>query len=123
VKIWLDDVRDPPDDSWTHLRTGRALAGMLLVHEGDVEIVSFDHDLADFQPDPMTNKMVEFTGYTWLKQIESMVASGALRKLPKLVVHSANPVGRKNMEAAIRSAYKLAGMEPDNDCQQGCCAC
>jgi hypothetical protein len=101
MKIWLDDVRDAPDDSWICLRTGRALAGMLLIHQEEIEEISFDHDLGDWDGD------VELTGYVWLCQIEAMVENGTLTKIPKLSIHSANPAVYTKMAQAIQSIERM----------------
>lgn len=106
MKIWLDDKRDAPDDDWIVLRRGNALAGMLLVHDGEVEEVSFDHDLAHFEMDEH-GKEIELTGYTWLCQVEYMVAHGELKHIPKLSIHSANPSVYKKMQGAIDSIDRM----------------
>ena len=92
MKLWMDDIRTPPegfqlwakdyDDAITLLRTKR------------VTFVSFDHDLGEGK-----------TGYDVAKWIEQQAA---LRFLPKLewTVHSANPVGRDNIIAAMKSAER-----------------
>lgn len=103
MKIFLDDERAAPDDSWVVLRNGSALAGMLLVHGNEIEEVSFDHDLADFGG--IDGR--ELTGYTWLCQIEAMVANGELKYVPKLSVHSANPSIYKKMQQTIESIERM----------------
>lgn len=101
MKIWLDDIRPAPSDEWIVLRRGNALCGMLMAHDGKVEMVSFDHDLAHFEGDK------ELTGYVWLCQIEAAVADGLIRHPPKMEVHSANPAVRKKMEQAITNIERL----------------
>lgn len=45
IKIWLDDVRDPPDESWIVARTeGEAISLIRRFCAHDVTI-SLDHDL------------------------------------------------------------------------------
>ncbi len=93
TKIWLDDIRLPPE-GWTWVKT--STEAMLALSTGNVEEISLDHDLGDEEDD--TN-----TGYTVAKFIEK---EAYLKRLPKLKwkIHSANPVGRKNMEAALKNA-------------------
>ena len=45
MKIYLDDVRDPPDDSWTVVRSYHAFRNLLMTTREDITEISFDHDL------------------------------------------------------------------------------
>lgn len=87
IKIFLDDLRDPPDDSWTVCRT--AEEAILKLSEENVEEISLDHDLG-----------AELTGYDVAKYIEQQVVMNRM-PCPRWSVHSANPVGRQNIAAAM----------------------
>lgn len=96
VKLWLDDVRPAPD-GWEHVFT--APEAVALFASGMVEEASLDHDLGPSDAG---------TGYDVLVWIEKAMGSHAwYGPLPKIHVHSANPVGRKNMHAAIESIGRL----------------
>lgn len=98
MKIWLDDLREAPDSSWMNVKNDVALA-FHFIKNGVVEEISLDHDLGEGR----------LTGYDLLKLIESKFAQEPnYCKLPVFTIHSANPVGRRNMERAITSIYKLA---------------
>jgi len=45
VNLYLDDVRNPPDDSWTLVRT--AEEARTIIASGVVECASLDHDLGE----------------------------------------------------------------------------
>jgi carbon-monoxide dehydrogenase large subunit len=45
VSLWLDDVRDPPDDRWTVVRTAEEAKAILA--SGPVEVASLDHDMGE----------------------------------------------------------------------------
>lgn len=45
MKIWLDDVRTPPDNTWTWCKTAYEAIGKLISNSDKIEHVSFDHDL------------------------------------------------------------------------------
>lgn len=46
MKLWVDDLRTPPDDTWTWAKTvAHAIA--LLVSTPDIEVMSLDHDLGE----------------------------------------------------------------------------
>lgn len=94
MKIWLDDVRPkPPDfDIWVKDAT-RAIQ---LLTVGGVTEISLDHDLGD---------ETALTGYDVAKHIEDGAYHGRIAPLT-IAVHSANPVGRKNIEACIRNCKK-----------------
>jgi hypothetical protein len=99
VKVWLDDVREAPV-GWTWYKTAESLLADLQTIWPDLQIISLDHDLGDGRA----------TGYDVAKRIEEIIVTedpayilcGSRRPLHfDIVVHSANPVGRKNMAAAI----------------------
>ena len=93
MKIFLDDEREAPD-GWYLVRD--ANEALMLILSGNVEIISLDHDLGN---DP-------YTGYWLLNRIEERIAAGETIET-KFVVHSANPVGRQNMQRAIVSIERL----------------
>jgi hypothetical protein len=107
VKIWLDD--DPRrdswvDDTWTIVR--RAYPCILLLANAGwnddplVEELSLDHDLGDERDNG--------SGYEIAKWIERQAFEGNWKAVPKrITIHSGNPVGRKNMQAAIDSIERM----------------
>ena len=101
MKIWLDDIRDPPDNSWEHFKTGEDLTNEIVeqINSQDeaIEEISFDHDLGE-------NCL---TGYGVACFIESIINAGMWKRPIKWTVHSANPVGRKNIEAAMKNCDKF----------------
>lgn len=97
MRVYLDDLREAPA-GWT--RTYSAPETISLLEQGGVCELSLDHDLGD---DPSVG-----TGYDVLVWIEARVADGDFHE-PEIVVHSANPVARQRMEAAIRSIKRISG--------------
>lgn len=107
MKIWLDDIRRPPDQSWTWCDNGHDFDDWLKSEWRDsIKEISFDHDIATF--DAYGN---EITGYTCLCWIEKLQFNDTKFKLPKMYVHSANPVGRAKM---IRLIERLENREQLN---------
>lgn len=93
LKLFIDDMRPMPTEFNVLARTFdqavMALASM------EVSTISFDHDLGD-----------TVTGY----DIACLIEKGARERIlmpMKWSIHSANPVGRKNIKAAMESAEKL----------------
>jgi hypothetical protein len=98
--LWLDDVREAPT-GWVHVRTPEEAINLL--RTGEVEAISLDHDLGLATPE------AERTGYDVLAWLEKEVATGTWQcEVPKIQVHSANPVGRRRMEQAIASIQRLS---------------
>ncbi len=92
MKLYLDDVRDIPE-GWVGCRT--ALDAMATIAVGDITHISFDHDLGE-----------GLTGYDVAIFIEKLVHDGVM-PLPIWAVHSSNPVGRKRIEQAMKSAERF----------------
>jgi hypothetical protein len=90
VKIWLDDVRPAPE-GWKHVYT--APEAIAWFATGEVTDASLDHDLGPSDAG---------TGYDVLVWVERAMAEKAwYGPLPRIHVHSANPVGRHRMLAAV----------------------
>lgn len=96
VKLFIDDLRQPPDDSWTVTRSYRETIDYILVH-GLPSTVSFDHDLG-----------LEETGYDIAKWIVEKVLDKEVDMPDDFAynVHSANPVGKKNIESLLDNFAK-----------------
>lgn len=90
MKVWVDDVRPMPPDFDIWLRN--ADAAIRTLRTGGVTHMSLDHDLGE-----------EKTGYDIAKFIEEAAYKKLLAPMT-VVVHSANPVGRKNIMAALKRA-------------------
>lgn len=107
MKIFLDD--DPERDGWvddTWIKMRRADPVILLLANTGwndtplVEELSLDHDLGDEEENG--------TGYKVAAWIERQAHEGNWKAVPaKITIHSANPVGRKNMQAAIDSIERM----------------
>lgn len=94
VKLWFDDVRPPPDETWTwaknNLDAFHEVAEMRLRNE-TFQALSLDHDLGDHHDNHETNTrfFVQTALITWGNWPE------------KVYVHSMNPVGREWLEGTI----------------------
>jgi hypothetical protein len=94
-RIWLDDERPMPERFNTHVRTSRD--AVALIERGGVEAISLDHDLGD----PSNG-----TGYDVAKFIEEGAFTGRVNRM-EVTVHSANPVGSRNIAACINKANEF----------------
>lgn len=114
-KLFLDDVRNPPDSTWDVVRSYDAFVDYI-EKNGVPDMISFDHDLADehyatvsWQCEPLVDVIdyttfKEKTGYECAKWL---IARGTLPK--EYTVHSLNPVGAQNIRFIMNAAYKNLG--------------
>lgn len=107
MRIYLDDLRETPDylavdrynderRTYTH-RAYTAQEAIALLESGQVEFISFDHDLGAPEAG---------TGYDVARWIEYRVATDPDFPMPDWAIHSANPVGVGNIDAAMKSAQR-----------------
>lgn len=93
MKIWVDDVRTPPDDTWSPRYTSAGTIGWLKICKRmgwTIDVMSLDHDLGD---DDTTRPIV-----LWMCENDFW---------PREVrVHSANPVGVEWLTGMIER-YKM----------------
>ena len=99
MKVWLDDVRPTPDESWTWAKTPRE--AIALLESAEVELISVDFDLG-------FDGETELSGYTVLLWIEEDVALRAFDP-PEMRVHSANPPGHERLLRGIDATIRRTG--------------
>jgi len=92
MKLWLDDVRKPPR-GWKWAKTYEQAVAIL--ETGEVEAISFDHDLGEGK-----------TGYDVAVWVEERAVAGQIERL-WWKVHSQNPIGKLRIQAAMKSAERF----------------
>ena len=92
MRLWIDDIRLPPDSSWTWAKTSQEALALL---NSDCTEISFDHDLGG-----------DDTSMPVARRVEELAFSGE-QAPPIWHIHSANPVGRQNLKAALESADRF----------------
>jgi hypothetical protein len=134
-KLFLDDIRIPKDaiglvpphlnqfywkDDWNIVRSYSEFCDYVQKF-GLPDFVSFDHDLADDHYNDLFSdenwkkndsdivlkydEYKEKTGYECAKWLVDWCLENE-KKLPDFIVHSANPVGKKNIESYLTNAKK-----------------
>lgn len=91
MKLWIDDVREPPKGYVWCKSVGQAkqvIRANELRHE-PIGLLDMDHDAGDYA----------FDGGDFIKILDWMEFTN--RNYP-IRIHSMNPVGRENMRAIIR---------------------
>lgn len=83
MRIWLDDERPPPDETWTWARNAEDFREWFADYSATITEISFDHDIASF--DYFGN---EVTGYDMLCMIEKRAMTDSTYVIPKIRIHT-----------------------------------
>ena len=94
MKLYVDDIRIAPED-W--VQAWNAAQAIRMLSTGEVTDLSLDHDLG---------VSALATGYDIMLWIEYQVHTEDEFELPNIKFHTANPAGRSNMEAALKSIQR-----------------
>jgi hypothetical protein len=140
VKIFLDDIRTPNDKDWLVVRSFYEFVDLInKVGLNNIELISLDHDLGDTAMNEYYNNVSpnykldyenieEKTGYDaakWLVNLfyslnEDRINMSRSEKkrdknfyFPKVVVHSANPIGSANIMGYINNFLMNEGKSQD----------
>lgn len=92
-KLFIDDERSPPDETWVVTRSSYDALDYIETN-GMPNFISFDHDLGG-----------EDTTMVFLKKLVEYVWNGT-DSPPDYKVHSANPVGSQNIISFMESWKK-----------------
>ena len=95
MKLWLDDLRPAPTGYETAKSVNEAIRLILEAENKHVviEILELDHDLGDYSKD----------GGDAIKLLDWLAERGTFYPIR---VHTANPIGRANMERIIKRFWK-----------------
>ena len=140
VKIYLDDIRTHNDKDWLVVRSFYEFVDLInKVGLNNIELISLDHDLGDTAMNEYYNNVSpnykldyenieEKTGYDaakWLVNLfyslnEDRINMSRSEKkrdknfyFPKVVVHSANPIGSANIMGYINNFLMNEGKSQD----------
>ena len=117
-KLFLDDIRIPKDaiglvpsnmnqfywsNDWVIVRSHDEFISWIEIN-GVPDFISFDHDLADEHYKDLEGTH-EKTGYESAKWLVNHCLDKNI-KIPDYQVHSANPVGKQNIESYLENSKK-----------------
>jgi hypothetical protein len=115
IGVFLDDERVPSDVTWgvypqgivwRIVRNYAEFVTAVTELGKDEFVISFDHDLQDFDADG-----AEKTGYTCMKMLVDLcIDTGA--EIPVCFFHSKNGIGGDNMAGYYHNAVKHFGLRP-----------
>ncbi len=98
MNIYLDDIRTPKQGTWEIVRTPDEFR-QLIQNTEVIHSISFDHDLGECE-----------SGYDLMKWLVDQHLDGH-KDLSEVdvYVHSANPIGAKNMRMLWHNFQKMIG--------------
>ena len=108
-KLFLDDIRQPPDDSWIVVRSYQEAVDYV-INTGFPHTISFDHDLSTehYANDYSTEKTgKDFAN--WI--IEHDLDHNTMPNNFQFFVHSANPAGAANIRGILTNYMKFKNKE------------
>lgn len=95
MKLYVDDVRTPDDETWVIARN--YWDAIHILENCDVSILSLDHDLGDGP-----------TGYDIIRWLDEGLHMHGIFPPKTIFCHSANPVGKGNILAGISALQYYA---------------
>jgi hypothetical protein len=95
LRLYVDDLRMPKGGGWTVVRDYNEARHILILWWDTIEEISLDHDLG-----------TGLTGYDLACWIEGQIEIHGYKPIPKMYCHSANSVGRKNIEVVFNKYNK-----------------
>lgn len=122
MKLFVDDIRNAPDESWTVARTVNA--AISAIDTFDFDVISLDHDISHqvsvgllSRPYPCEETFTAVAYFIKAKYFLALMEKEMLKngihtspksKLPKIIIHTSNPAG----------AVKMTGILKDFDVEQ-----
>lgn len=118
IKLYLDDLRTPTDESWMVVRNYKQFVSIINLYGlENFSIISLDHDLGEEAISEYFNNVKpnyklnydnivnEKTGLDCAKFLVRISFNKKIQ-LPKIQVHSANPIGSANIIGYINNYLK-----------------
>lgn len=110
MKLWHDDIRRPPDNSWVWARTNLDVIRIMLANADPCEEISLDHDMGLSEADPDVPDADMQEGWDvendGAKLVQALIALNLVPE--KVTIHSWNYDGARRMYNLL----KKAGHEP-----------
>ena len=118
MKVWLDDIRLPPDGwTWARRATGPAplspRGAIELLKTEEVTAISLDFDLGSYQDDPYAYRAPYFSyagTQTGMEVVNFMIEQYLVP--PDVRIHSWNRGGAVQMQRALQEVGFTAPIEP-----------
>ena len=124
IKLFVDDIRNAPDNSWVVSRT--VSEAIRTIAQWDIEEISLDHDISHqvaigrvsrpYPCDECFCAVAYFMGLRYSKKKEfNNVEITVANNPPKITLHTSNPVGAEKMKNILKDYHidcviKLSGI-------------
>lgn len=92
MKLWVDDMRDAPDETWTECRKVQPAINAMSLFLFDE--ISLDHDIENRPDDETFQPVAHYLGARFLATPEWY---------PRVVIHSMNPTGAQTIHDILLS--------------------
>lgn len=108
MKLFVDDIRNPPDDTWTLART--VTEAIRAISRFDFEVISLDHDISHYggiTPDPADMDLQTYPCEETYAAVAYFIAEkyGFGRSpVPKVILHTSNDVAGDEMALILGAA-------------------
>lgn len=106
MKLWIDDIRTPPDDSWHICRDVSSAIRALDMFYADVDEINLDHDISHqvsvggmSRPYPCTETFEAVARY--ITRLKLYVHASGMKWNPAIRLHTSNSVGAYKMRAIL----------------------
>lgn len=104
MKLFIDDIRNAPDESWTVARSVDSAISFISQFGDQIEEISLDHDISHqvgmgelSRPYPCVETFTAVARY----MVEYYLSDDRIKN-PKVTVHSSNPMGAKNIQFILQ---------------------
>lgn len=114
MKLWVDDIRNAPDESWIVARTVGAAIRAIHRFSSEITELSLDHDISHqvtigtglerpFPCEETFQPVAHYFGLLWAYyNAQIKLGEDAPLWVPKITLHTSNPVGAGEMQAILK---------------------
>jgi hypothetical protein len=106
MKLWIDDIRDAPDDSWTVART--VTEAIRLITKAQWDEISFDHDIEGSKE--TYEAVAHFLAWYYVANVSNRHVAPHFE--PLVMIHSGNPIGARRIEGILKDAQMFPLIMP-----------
>lgn len=117
MKLWVDDIRNAPDESWTIARTVTTAIRAIRMFGADITEISLDHDISHQvtvgdlgRPYPCKETFLPVAMY--IASVVDSTIDARVSWRPVISIHTSNPQGGKEMATILAEAGIMSKVVP-----------
>ena len=117
MKLYIDDIREAPDESWTLVRTISEAIRFIARYDEKITHISLDHDISvevridgEYRPFPSAETYQPVAYF--LGERYGSVNSEMYIWRPEIIIHSSNPKGSEEMQHILSDCGVACRLEP-----------